>query len=965
MNKRNYLFILLMLLLPIGILAVPATPYPILVHQPDGSTLTILKHGDEWFNYTTTKDGYLLKCMPSGEYRYAQLIDKEIVATDVVAHDIRNTSEKRFVRGLQNDVISKEELVGMCNMNRIKRMGESPSRIPNPLYGDVHGIVILVEFSDKSFESATAKQDFTNLLNQEGYSVNGATGSAKDYFKATTLGQFNPTFDVVGPYKLSGTVATYGENGAGGSDVGATTMVKEACDLADAAGVDFSKYDTDNNGVVDQIFVYYAGDNEAEGGPANTIWPHRFRVNTSKLYDGKNISDYACTSEKNGHNKMCGIGTFCHEFGHILGLPDMYDTSKSGVFTVGDWDIMASGSYNNNGNSPPTWLAHERFYVGYLQPEVLTGAGTHILEPIVSSNTAYIISPPNDYHNRSGSSPSPAYYYLLENRQYVGWDNATKLDGLGHGLLITKINYNSSTWAYNTVNNDPNKLGVDIVEADGSVKSYMGDTYPGSKLVTQFFPKQKDGSMYDGILSDIQEVGESVTFCYRDCGKSGSLVLNPNKTVLHTVVGDEPDKAIVDINGKGLDADIRVSLSGKDISLFDIKEQGKTTWGKTVILSPNIPGDSTLSKKIEVRYNPLTPSFSKKDTITFIAKSVKGIPVKVVYFVASSSRKVYVVPPVLKNFTDTTSYGAKAHWEKVDKAEGYYLTIYQKNGSFSETETFDNFNNLVAAGWKQTFYTTTTASIPSEPMAVLFANDLDTLWSCLYPQPLTEISFWLRNEDTRQEGNINIAAQNENGIWDNVATIKIDASVDYKIYKYPLSVDKKYNRIKLSCSNLNKGVSVDDFKATYTANVAINRLFVENGATIEKEINGLQPSTLYYAMIQATDKDPNGKYENVTKYSNEVELRTLDAISDDPNYLQVLFSSSDKGGNPVVLIPEEDKDKDLFVYDVVGKIVRVIPSSSYPATNIKVEIKGLPKGVCYIISLGGNRKSKRSKVYVR
>ena len=218
---------------------------------------------------------------------------------------------------------------------------------------------------------------------------------------------------------------------------------------------------------------------------------------------------------------MCGIGTFSHEFGHVLGLPDYYNTENPNAFTVGDWDIMTSGSYNNAGRTPPTWLAHERFYLGYLTPEILNGKmGDHTLEPIVTTNKAYIITTTGT-HNLKGGDPDPKYYYMFENKQRVGWEekgySTGGADRLGHGLLITRVNFNKYLWEANKPNNTPSNLRFDVIEADGKIKSYLGDTYPGTSKKTVFVPQTSDKKPYPKVtIKNIAENGKNVTFRYDD-----------------------------------------------------------------------------------------------------------------------------------------------------------------------------------------------------------------------------------------------------------------------------------------------------------------------------------------------------------------------------------------------------------------------------------------------------------------
>ncbi len=596
MKKYFHLLVVSCLLMSVKGFAVPAYPHPIQVTQSDGSVLTIKIHGDEWFSYTTTEDNYLLKQNTKGDYEYAKFEDNIIVSTGKVARQNRSMEDKAFLRQLGKSPISKQKEIALRSL-RQKALGHNGHhRAPNPLIGEKRGLVILVEFKDKKFVSQTAKQDFTRLLNEPNYNDKKgdykATGSAKDYFKASTNNIFDPTFDVVGPYTLSGDVSYYGGNDPiYKRDMRPREMVIEACNLANN-DVNFSDYDTDNNGEVDMVFIYYAGGNEAEGNDANTIWPHKWQLAYPYAsHDGKTIKIYACSSELNRRNVMCGIGTFCHEFSHVLGLPDFYNTTKLGEYTVGEWDIMTEGPYNNGGNTPPSWLAHERFYLGYLSPTLLSGVGEKTLEPIITSNQAFLLSPSDDTHNLDGANPYPQYYYLLENKQYLGWDSVyTTRRGsyLGHGLLITKVNFDSNEWEQNSPNNDPNNLRFDVIEADGTPYSYTGDTYPGATDATQFAPQLQHGILSDAIITKIEELtNKNIKFRYRDNTSSSleettvepkELTVffdnNRNLFVLLTEEDKQQDLFVYNIEGKLIQHYKKESYTGNSVAISNLPKGG-------------------------------------------------------------------------------------------------------------------------------------------------------------------------------------------------------------------------------------------------------------------------------------------------------------------------------------------------------------------------------------------------------
>ena len=508
-----------------NLFAIKATPYPVNITQSDGSVLTVRIHGDESFNYKTTLDGYPLITDKNDILTYAVADSNgNLISTAMKASNIesRSTNEVRFIKKLNpENVLSQIKKQSKALKSRKVLTGLS-QQTSYPLTGRPRSLVILVNFKDVSFVTPDPKTAFSNLLNQDKYAANGGTGSANNYFQDSSNGAFNPEFDVVGPYTLPKSMAFYGGNNTAGNDKSPQQMVIDGCALAAADGVDFSIYDTDNDGIVDNVFIYYAGYNEAEGGPKNSIWPHRWGLDyNSAVFNGVSVSDYACTSElrSNSGTNMCGIGTFCHEFSHVLGLTDYYDTDgTTDHHTLSEWNIMDYGPYLNAGRTPPSYSAFDRFYLNWLKPVLINDEGDYSLQNLTTSNSAFLISR-DGTHNLNGSNPTPTEFYMLEDRQQTGWDTYLP----GHGMLITHIRYNPITWANNTVNNDANAMGFDIVEADGIAltetsqidNTLAGDPFPGTSAVTS---KNLEYTVLTGNsktfqpISSINETGGNITF---------------------------------------------------------------------------------------------------------------------------------------------------------------------------------------------------------------------------------------------------------------------------------------------------------------------------------------------------------------------------------------------------------------------------------------------------------------------
>lgn len=495
---KRFLALILFGLSCAGLWSVPARPGKILATQPDGTTIEVEISGDETFHYTATTDGYLVKRNSEGFFEYATITNGEIVTSGIRVYNTKQKGNEDIAAFSVERQINALNTVQAQRVAAANRQVQQANAAENGLAEE--GIVILVNFQDVKFTVENPQAAFDSLLNQEGYSENGALGSARDYFYASSAGQYDPTFHIYGPYDLPEDMEYYGGNVNDGdrrmNQIAVDAVKQLAADTT--IDIDFSDYDQNGDNLIDFVFVYYAGHNEAEGGPENSIWPHKSQINDNPAiseadrnieYDGKKLGMYACTSELRGAsgNEMCGVGTFCHEFGHVLGLMDLYSTNYNGHKTLGTWDIMDQGAYNNDGKTPPLYSAFERFVLGWLTPEVIKADTSYVLENIGTSNKAFII-------RSDGGTTLPNWnttnkYYLLETRVNEidnTWDEYLP----GQGMIITQIAYSQWKWTMNTINDDEDNMGVDLIEADGRT-DYMidgkrGDAFPGLMNVTDF-----------------------------------------------------------------------------------------------------------------------------------------------------------------------------------------------------------------------------------------------------------------------------------------------------------------------------------------------------------------------------------------------------------------------------------------------------------------------------------------------
>lgn len=364
------------------------------------------------------------------------------------------------------------------NAKRVKRLGAAKVGEVGSYTGQKKGIVILVNYTDVKWQSSNTLALFKRIANEENFSYGSFKGSMYDYFKAQSGGQFELTFDVVGPVTVANKQSYYGGNDDYGNDEHAAEMVIEACKLADSQ-VNFSNYDWDGDGYVDQVYVVYAGQGEADGGSDDTIWPHAYDLESANedgdgsgvlTLDGVKINTYACGSELNGSSELEGIGTMCHEFSHCLGYPDFYDIDYSGGQGMYSWDLMDMGSYNDDGYQPAGYTSYERWMAGWQEPIELTSTTAVTgMKGLQDGGESYVIY--ND-NNRNE-------YFLLENRTQTGWDASLP----GGGMLIIHVDYDATVWSNNQPNDDASHQRMTWVPADGNYNASI-QTSGSTKYVT-------------------------------------------------------------------------------------------------------------------------------------------------------------------------------------------------------------------------------------------------------------------------------------------------------------------------------------------------------------------------------------------------------------------------------------------------------------------------------------------------
>lgn len=420
---------------------VPARPGFHSLVGPDGQQIEVEMKGDEHFHYFVDRQGRRLERTSAGSLRF--MADADFSLRMAAAAEARKAPveiERKF-----------------------------------PTTGTVRGLVILTEFPDCKFQEGSTREYFDAKINSIGYQGQETFGSVADFFAEQSQGRFSPVFDVVGPVTLSHPASYYARNDL-------SNFFREICQLADKeCDVDFSKYDIDNDGFVDFVFSIFAGYSQAQSLNSSDIWPAMQYLSdyVYDIFDDKYLNVAACASELRGSSgtDLDGIGTICHEFSHILGLPDIYDSGYTGGYGMGHYDIMDVGTYNGDSRIPCGYTAFDRYTLGWLDPVELSGSGFDFeLQNLVESGSAAVIVNPADNTE----------FFTLENRQLVGFDSGLP----GHGLIISQINYDPAVWKNNIVNNIQ-RAGyehVRLIAANNTkvTDAESGHPFPGEKCVTAF-----------------------------------------------------------------------------------------------------------------------------------------------------------------------------------------------------------------------------------------------------------------------------------------------------------------------------------------------------------------------------------------------------------------------------------------------------------------------------------------------
>lgn len=532
-------------LLPGVCRAVPAIPEPVELSQPDGAKVRIALKGDEFHHWHEDDKGYtVLKDPATRNWVYAE---KDASGT-LKAGKLKVGAGDPAKTGLQKHMLDAKA-VGSARTRRNTRDssarfrvmgkrtlggGQAPHIVSIPA-SPMKNLVILVEFPAADGYPALphtyTQAQFDGLFNTAGYTDGGAVGSVKDYYKEVSYNKLDIQSTVYAWVTLSHGYGWYGANNASGNDMKPREMVREAVDLLEAAGFDFAGMDGNSDGQLDGLAVIHAGmGEENSGNDEDYIWSHQWDLSSGGLsvtYDGVTIDMYHTEPEVRGWadypstQGLARIGVICHETGHFLGLPDLYDYDNDSE-GAGNFCLMAGGSWNgNSGTSPAHLSAWCKKYLGWATATPVA-YGSNSLARIEVSDTAL-------FSMRNDSFPTTEYF-LMENRQGYGFDSG--LPGTGRGILIWHVD-ESKLWNGN--NDDQSHYLVDLEEAGGTqhleANTNAGDDfdYYRSGNNTSFTDSTDPNSLsYYGYslfrpIQSISAAGNTMTFQMPDLTNPASI----------------------------------------------------------------------------------------------------------------------------------------------------------------------------------------------------------------------------------------------------------------------------------------------------------------------------------------------------------------------------------------------------------------------------------------------------------
>lgn len=796
--------------------AIPARRSSFPAKGPDGSIINVRLVGDEYFHYFVNADDESLLMRSDGSFAYAAFDDSlrlRPASDPCKASDFKSLFSKAASIGIQkrNPSLSLPVYPGQRRI---------PGLVPSatfPAQGSQPVLVILVEYQDVKFNLDNPADYFSRMLNEEGFSDYFATGSARDWFIHSSAGAFSPEFDVYGPVTLQKRREYYGGNDAFGQDFAPQKMAVEACRALNP-DVDFSKYDCDGDGYIDNVFIVYAGRGEASGGPADSVWPHAWTLSSAEpgqryTFDNVVLNRYACSNEwelsdlGNGFRPV-GIGTFIHEFSHVMGLPDLYSTKYvDGSFTPGAWSAMDYGPYNNDGCTPPQYSAWERAALGYLMPEPLPDSGNLGIEPL-ETGVAYIASPSEDADE----------FFILENRRLSGWDAFIP----AAGMLVWHIDYEPEVWRTNSVNNVPGHNYVDIIEADGtcSENSRDGDCFPGASSVSFLDLRLWNGSSLNLSLSDISLFDDRIAL--RVNGGSDDIPAPQNPAVKEIGPGSVC-----------IAWDPVAGASGYAVSLFLDDE----------------PVESLKTDCCFAEFKDLTPETSYSISLKADDGAFGSIPARIDFQTLPPT--IDYLRPTLLPIADLTPNSLLASWVEMPLAEKYCLSIWEISEGERPTISTgfsDGVENLPAGFSTNATSTYGMASYAGQEIPSLRLSADNDWLAYENPRGLRSLSFWHRGNSVGDGESIVVETRPTDDKWVPLVSLPVVSEKGGALLSIDLPDDTEAVRILFNRPE--KGsLALDDVEVSLCGDLIETLLpsfpFYVAAPASSASLSGLSPDTRY------------------------------------------------------------------------------------------------------------------------
>ena len=572
--KKSLFISLLFVCCAIAAVAMPAKPGWQTVTQSDGTTLKVQTVGNAFTGTILTQDGLAVERGSDGDYYYYSSLTG---LSAVRAHEVgqRTSTETSFINMQRGNLKKVAKPHRLSRQQTMFGVGGSNEESGVPAYGQRHIPIILVEFQDKRFNN-TREQIIEAMLSGD--------KSVGQYFRDQSNGIYEPEFDVFGIYTLSQNREYYGGHQGNNNDQRLGSFVTEACQMAAADGVSFKPFDTNNDDYCDVVIVIYAGVGEAQASTTHpeAIWPCNWNLSSASYYgQGGNgafrpksgdpyVDTFAVFNELHGNNDntttIDGIGTFAHEFGHCLGLPDFYDTGGGGHYGMGYWDIMCSGCYNDNTYTPVGYSAYEKVFMGWVE-YITPQPGTYYTLPVWNQKNAN-----TDKAVCIVSDLNPNEYFIFENRRKQGWDQYID----GQGILVTHITYDAERWWYDNPNNEDIQL-VTYLPADNTF-SYYDES-------TDLWPQGNNNAVTDNSTPSTKlymKANGSIT------GNAGNL----GKPVTEIVINNDGSASFWYMKGAATNPVISVSTNDVDFGNVMMNNSDSRTFK---VIGQALTGNVTLT----------------------------------------------------------------------------------------------------------------------------------------------------------------------------------------------------------------------------------------------------------------------------------------------------------------------------------------------------------------------------------